>query len=52
MNQKWTNLFGFFFLKPAVGIETIAVLAKKLGVPMENPGIDTQNSLGSLVSIA
>lgn len=52
MDQKWTNLFGFFFLKPAVGIETIAVLAKELRVPMKDPGIDTQNSLEPFVSIA
>lgn len=50
MNQKWINFFGFF-LKPAVRFEAIAVLAKDLGVSMEDPGVDTQDNLESLVSI-
>ena len=50
MNQEWVHLFGIV-LKPTVRFEAIAVFAKELGVPMEDPGIDTEDNLERLISI-
>ena len=51
MNQGWVHLFSIF-LEPAVRFEAIAVPTEELGVPVEDPGIDTQDNLGSSISIA
>lgn len=51
MDEKWLHLSHPVFVKPALWVEFVAIVAEDGGVSVEDPGVDAENGLCILLEL-